>query len=78
MTQIERLRADYEAALARPNPPIPLTEPRGTAAEMRGRGATHRIDRYGFGGAWVGYDYLAADGRLVASTMAACGNPKAA
>ena len=78
MTQIERLRADYEAAITRPNPPIRLIEPSGTAAEMRRRGATHRINRYGFGGAWVGYDYLAEDGRLVASSMAACGNPRLA
>lgn len=38
-------------------------------------GAHYKTNRYGFGGAWTGYDYFDANDRLVVQTMAACGNP---
>lgn len=67
------LAAALGEARARPNPPVVLTGQDATARYMQARGATHRIDRYGWGGAWVGYDYLDADGRVITSTMAAFG-----
>lgn len=63
-------------ALARPNPPVSiLGQPDSLCRQMATRGATHRIHRYGFGGAFVGYDYLDARGTFVAASMTACGNP---
>jgi hypothetical protein len=75
MTELDTLTRALDTALARPNPLVRITEQTGTARQMIAQGATHRRDRYGCGGAWVGYDYHAADGRLVAQSMAACGNP---
>ena len=75
--QMECLIEALHLALARPNPAISiLGNPDETSRVMIGRGATQRRNRFGFGGAFVGHTYLAADGRVVGETMTACGNPR--
>lgn len=70
MTLLEKMQADLDAALAKPNPPMPFPA-KGTAAiEARGYGAVTRVNRYGVGGAWVGYDYLNSAGHTVIQSMA--------
>jgi hypothetical protein len=49
----------------------PFADDRGSAAcQARQFGAVTRRDRFGAGGAWVGFDYLNEDGRVVLASMA--------
>lgn len=71
---LEQLKAALVAARARPNPPQNFAHDRGEAASTAHMyGAVTRINRYGFGGAWCGYDYLDREGRVVLRSMAASG-----
>jgi hypothetical protein len=75
MNQLEQLARGHDDAKTRPNRPQNFSADRGSAACIaRSYGAVTRINRFGVGGAWVGYDYLDGVGRVVMESMAAVGN----
>ncbi len=66
------LHLDWLAATAAPNPAIPFDYDRGSAAvTARSYGAVTRRNRFGCGGAWVGFDYLGPDDRVILESMSA-------